>query len=127
MIKGIDYPEWYSQESLDTVLRGYVFENETPKQMYQRLAKTLSLRYADMLSKTSTTVTNQWDPLQMESVWFDYMWKGWLSPASPLLSNLGTTRGFPISCFGLRIADNTYDIFTKVREMSILTKYGGGK
>lgn len=115
MIKGIDYPEWYSQESLDTVTRGYVLENETPKQMYQRVAKALSNYLPPHINAN-----------HYEKVWFNYMWKGWLSPASPVLSNVGTNRGLGISCYLLRVDDTTLNIFDKVTEMSILTKFGGG-
>ena len=42
----------------------------------------------------------------MEEIFFEYIWKGWLCLASPVLSNTGTDRGFPISCFGIDVADN---------------------
>ena len=46
--------------------------------------------------------------------------------ASPVLSNTGTDRGLPISCFGIDVADSIYDIGTKNLEMMLLAKHGGG-
>jgi ribonucleoside-diphosphate reductase alpha chain len=62
----------------------------------------------------------------MEDVFFNYIWKGWLCLASPVLSNTGTERGLPISCFGIDVADSIYDIGKKNLEMMLLAKHGGG-
>ena len=43
-----------------------------------------------------------------------------------MLSNTGTDRGMPISCFGIDVADSIYDIGTKNLEMMLLAKHGGG-
>ena len=62
----------------------------------------------------------------MADTFFDYIWKGWLCLASPVLSNTGTERGLPISCFGIDVADSIYDIGKKNLEMMLLAKHGGG-
>ena len=46
--------------------------------------------------------------------------------ASPVLSNTGTDRGLPISCFGIDVADSIHDIGKKNLEMMLLAKHGGG-
>ena len=46
--------------------------------------------------------------------------------ASPVLSNTGTDRGLPISCFGIDVADSIHDIGAKNLEMMLLAKHGGG-
>jgi ribonucleoside-diphosphate reductase alpha chain len=43
-----------------------------------------------------------------------------------VLSNTGTDRGLPISCFGIDVADSIQDIGTKNLEMMLLAKHGGG-
>ena len=48
------------------------------------------------------------------------------SLASPVLSNTGTDRGLPISCFGIDVADSILDIGQKNLEMMLLAKHGGG-
>ena len=57
---------------------------------------------------------------------FDYIWKGWLNLATPVLSNTGTDRGLPISCFGIDVADSIFDIGKKNLELMLLAKHGGG-
>ena len=62
----------------------------------------------------------------MAETFFEYIWKGWLCLASPVLSNTGTDRGLPISCFGIDVADSIIDIGQKNLEMMLLAKHGGG-
>ena len=110
--KGIDYPEWGDTEVYKkTITGGYLYNGETPKEAYTRVAKTVAKR----LHKP-----------EMEEVFFDYIWKGWLCLASPVLSNTGTDRGLPISCFGIDVADSIIDIGHKNLEMMLLAKHGGG-
>ena len=44
----------------------------------------------------------------------------------PVLSNTGTDRGLPISCFGIDVADSIYDIGSKNLELMLPAKHGGG-
>ena len=62
----------------------------------------------------------------MAETFFEYIWNGWLCLASPVLSNTGTDRGLPISCFGIDVADSIQDIGQKNLEMMLLAKHGGG-
>ena len=62
----------------------------------------------------------------MAETFFNYIWNGWLCLASPVLSNTGTDRGLPISCFGIDVADSIQDIGQKNLEMMLLAKHGGG-
>ena len=109
---GVDFPTWGNTEIyVKTISRGYLLEGETPKDAYWRVAATAAKR----LQKP-----------EMASKFFDYIWKGWLNLASPVLSNTGTERGLPISCFGIDVADSIHDIGAKNLEMMILAKHGGG-
>jgi len=110
--KGVDYPEWADAEVYKkTIQGGYLYNGETPKQAYRRVASTVARR----LQKP-----------EMEETFFEYIWKGWLCLASPVLSNTGTERGLPISCFGIDVADSILDIGNKNLEMMLLAKHGGG-
>ena len=110
--KGIDYPEWGDTEVYKkTIAGGYLYNEETPREAYKRVAKTAARR----LHKK-----------EMADTFFDYIWKGWLCLASPVLSNTGTDRGLPISCFGIDVADSIIDIGQKNLEMMLLAKHGGG-
>lgn len=54
------------------------------------------------------------------------MWKGWLNLASPVLSNMGTDRGLPISCFGIDTPDSIRGIGLTNAELMRLSSLGGG-
>jgi ribonucleoside-diphosphate reductase alpha chain len=66
------------------------------------------------------------DKPQLATKFFDYMWKGWLCLATPVLANTGTDRGLPISCFGIDVGDSIYEIGSKNLELMLLAKHGGG-
>ena len=57
---------------------------------------------------------------------YDYSSKGWLSYATPLLSNGGTSRGLPISCFLAAAEDSREGIFSHWTEIGWLSSVGGG-
>lgn len=106
-------PEWMQEEGFQTLLRGYLLPDETPRQMYWRLAIAAS--------NYQMGLTIEW-----AHKFFDAMWKNWLCPASPVLSNMGTTRGMPISCNGISIGDSIDSIFLKSHELAVLSKNGAG-
>jgi len=109
---GVDYPTWGNTEIyVKTISKGYLLKGETPKDAYWRVCATVARR----LGKP-----------EMASKFFDYVWKGWLNLATPVLSNTGTERGLPISCFGIDVADSIFDIGNKNLEMMLLAKHGGG-
>lgn len=110
--RGVDIPEWGCTEVyLKTISRGYLLDGETPKDAYWRVA---------------TTVARRNRKPELASKYFDFIWSGWLNLASPVLSNTGTERGLPISCFGIDVADSIADIGGKNLEMMLLAKHGGG-
>jgi len=110
--KGEDYPAWGNNDVYKkTISGGYLFDGETPKEAYQRVSKAVARRL--------------YKP-EMAETFFNYIWNGWLCLASPVLSNTGTDRGLPISCFGIDVADSIQDIGQKNLEMMLLAKHGGG-
>ena len=110
--KGVDYPTWGDTEVYKkTIIGGYLLLGETPKEAYKRVSNAVARRL--------------YKP-ELADKFFDYIWKGWLCLASPVLSNTGTDRGLPISCFGIDVADSINDIGQKNLEMMLLAKHGGG-
>ena len=108
----VDFPSWANTEIyVKTISKGYLLPGEKPKDAYWRVAT----RVAQRLNKP-----------QLATKFFDYIWKGWLNLATPVLSNTGTDRGLPISCFGIDVADSIYDIGSKNLELMLLAKHGGG-
>ena len=109
---GVDYPIWgHTETYLKTISKGYLLAGEKPKDAYWRVC---------------TTVAKRLGKPEMASKFFDYVFKGWLNLATPVLSNTGTERGLPISCFGIDVADSIFDIGTKNLELMLLAKHGGG-
>ena len=110
--KGIDYPNWGDTDVYKkTIGGGYLYNGETPKEAYERVCYHVARRL---------------ERPELAKTFFEYIWKGWLCLASPVLSNTGTDRGLPISCFGIDVADSIYDIGNKNLEMMLLAKHGGG-
>ena len=111
-IKGTDYPEWGDTEVYKkTISGGYLLNGESPLDAYKRVCSTVARRL---------------DRPELASKFLEYIWNGWLCLASPVLSNTGTDRGLPISCFGIDVADSIKDIGQKNLEMMLLAKHGGG-
>ena len=111
-VKGKDYPSWGDNDVYKkTISGGYLINGESPRDAYTRVAKTVAKRL--------------YKP-ELADKFFDYIWKGWLCLASPVLSNTGADRGLPISCFGIDVADSIQDIGNKNLEMMLLAKHGGG-
>ena len=109
--KGKDYPEWMDEVALSTISKGYLLSEETPKKAYRRVANAVAIRL------------NRPD---LENKFFKYIWNGWIGLASPVLSNTGTDRGLPISCFGIDTPDSIRGIGLTNAELMRLTSYGGG-
>ncbi len=57
---------------------------------------------------------------------YDYAGRGWYSFSSPVWSNYGLARGFPISCFGTYVEDDTRSILRAHVEVGMMSKHGGG-
>ena len=108
----VDFPSWGNTEIyVKTISKGYLLPGEKPKDAYWRVA---------------TKVAQRLNKPQMATKFFDYIWRGWLNLATPVLSNTGTDRGLPISCFGIDVADSIFDIGNKNLELMLLAKHGGG-
>jgi ribonucleoside-diphosphate reductase alpha chain len=57
---------------------------------------------------------------------YDYISRLWFMPATPVLTNSGTKRGLPISCFLNRVGDSMDSIAEAVHENIWLAAKGGG-
>ena len=127
-IKGTDYPKWMEEEGLKTLKRQHLLEQETPAGMYERIVDTLEKRYLQMLINTNKFSLDECkEKANYARVkWYNYIWKGWLCPSTPICANVGTKRGYNISCFTVRLDDTLDSIYQKVHEMSMLSKMGGG-
>ena len=109
--RGKDYPEWMDDVAVSTISKGYLLPGETPRKAYRRVSNAI----ADRLNRPD-----------LANKFFKYIWNGWIGLASPVLSNTGTDRGLPISCFGIDTPDSIRGIGLTNAELMRLTSYGGG-
>jgi ribonucleoside-diphosphate reductase alpha chain len=105
-------PAWMSQEAVDTLSRGYLRVGETPRGMFERVAKT----GAKYLTKTPG----------IEEDLFEIFWRGYIGGASPVISNFGANSGLPISCYSNHISDSVPSIYSHLKESAALSQHGGG-
>ena len=108
---GKEYPEWMDEISLATISKGYLLPGETVRKAYRRVANAS----ADRLKKP-----------ELANKFFKYIWNGWIGLASPVISNMGTDRGLPISCYGIDTPDSIRGIGLTNAELMRLTSKGGG-
>lgn len=122
-------PEWLSEEGLKLLKTGYLWEEETPKGMWKRVARAAAFRYKTNSNKSFIGIEDETDSTlneYLEERFFELLWKGWLGAASPILSNLGTPKGLPISCYSSYVADTRESIFKSWEEIGWMSSIGGG-
>lgn len=109
-------PEWYTTGSWQMFKQKYLYGTDTAvKGQFERIAKTAAKHLE------GTYLYNN-----AESKFFDLLWKGYLSPSTPILANMGTNRGLPVSCSGSVISDSVDSFYKNLHETAILTKHGFG-
>lgn len=105
-------PEWYTTAGYQLFKERYLWAN-TPREQYETIAATLAAHIP--------TNTERW-----KNSFFELLWKGWLSPSTPVLANTGTTRGLPVSCSGGYVPDSIDGFYSHRKEVALLTKHGFG-
>lgn len=105
-------PSWMTQEAIDTLSRGYLRAGETPRGLFERVAKTAT-KYLGHPPGVGKDI-------------FEVLWRGFLGGASPVLSNFGASSGLPISCYSNHIADSVPSIYSHLKESAALSQHGGG-
>lgn len=110
-------PDWYSTAGFQMFCEKYEYETNgrSVRGQFERIAKTA----ASHLKGTKYEV-------DAEQKFFEMLWKGWLSPSTPVLANMGTTRGMPVSCSGTVAEDSVDGFYSNLHEVAMLTKYGFG-
>lgn len=107
-----DIPPWASTGGWQMFKSKYLYGCNSWREQYERIAKTAA-------SHTE-------DPDHWEKVFFDLMWKNWLSPSTPILANMGTDRGLPVACSGSYVDDSIQGFYETAAEVAILSKWGFG-
>ncbi|HEY0150318.1 MAG TPA: ribonucleotide reductase N-terminal alpha domain-containing protein, partial [Allosphingosinicella sp.] len=79
--------------------------------------------YQDLFARVSSAYADDAEHAQRV---YDYMSKLWFMPATPVLSNGGTGRGLPISCYLNSVSDSLEGIVGTWNENVWLASRGGG-
>lgn len=108
-------PEWYTTAALQMFEEKYEYQTNgrSVKGQFERIAKTAAKHIEKEFPEA-------------ESKFFNLLWSGWLSPSTPVLANMGTDRGMPVSCSGGVVGDSIDSFYKSQHELAMLTKYGFG-
>ena len=110
-------PDWYSTGGYQMFKEKYEYQTEgrSVRGQFERIAKTAAKHLIGTKYEKDA-----------EGKFFNLLWKGWLSPSTPVLANMGTNRGMPVSCSGTVVEDSVDGFYSNLREVALLTKYGFG-
>lgn len=102
---------WLNKDSRSFLEKDYLLAGVTPE---------------DRIRQIADTAENILGIEGFSDKFYGYMAKGFYSLATPVWMNFGLDRGLPISCYGIDIQDDTFDILRATAEIGALTKMGGG-
>lgn len=105
-------PMWYSTGGYQLFKAKYLYNASSWKEQIERICRTAA---------NHTTNPSYWEPK-----FYELFWNGWLSASTPVLSNMGTDRGMPVSCSGQYIPDSIQGFYTSLAETAVLSKNGFG-
>lgn len=108
-----ELPDWFTTHGWQMFKEKYQYEGQSLRETYWRIARCA----AKHLPKDQDIWAQKF---------FDIAWKGWLAFSTPVLANMGTPRGCPVSCSGQFISDSVYGFYSNRLETAILTKNGFG-
>jgi ribonucleoside-diphosphate reductase alpha chain len=103
--------KWLNKDSRTFLSRGYLDDNVSAEERITQIAN----RAEEILGIEGFSKKFE-----------EYMALGYYSLSTPCWTNFGTTKGLPVACYGSYIPDVTSDILSKVGEIGIMSKLGGG-
>ena len=107
-----EVPEWMTTGGYQMFKQKYMWEGKNVNETFKRIA-TCAAQHTE-------------DPDVWEEAFLDILEKGWLGASTPILANMGTDRGMPISCSGQLVGDSIHDFYNSAHELAMLTKAGFG-
>jgi len=105
-------PQWMSTGGLQLFNSKYLYDAKDFREQVERIA--------------ATAARHTYSPDEYSRKFFDLIWNGFLSCSTPILANMGTSRGLPVSCSGGYIKDSIDGFYSSRRETALLTKHGFG-
>lgn len=107
-------PEWFTTNGYQLFKSKYVLPGETVLSTYERISK-----------RAASYLPNDMQDEAYEN-FLELMTKGWLALATPVLANMGSPRGCPVSCSGGYVDDSIHGFYDSQLESALLTKNGFG-
>ena len=92
----------------------YTVDGQSVRERYETIARTAGELADEMYARE--------DGVSWTERFFEAIWNGWLSPSTPVLSNLGTDRGLPVSCEGSYVEDSVWGFYETLKEAAILSQ-----
>ena len=108
-----DVPDWYTTQGYIMFKRKYSWQDETVKEALYRVSSQLSNHVLDKYPEA-------------QEKFYELMWSGKLAPSTPVLCNVGTNRGQPVSCSGSYVGDSIDSFYTSYHEAAMLSQAGYG-
>lgn len=110
-------PSWYTTGGYQMFADKYEYDTngQSVKGQFERIATTAAKHLVGTVFEK-----------EAKDKFFELLWNGWLSPSTPVLANMGTSRGMPVSCSGTVAEDSVDGFYSNLHEVAMLTKYGFG-
>ncbi len=107
-------PDWLTGPGYQLLTGKYLTEEDNDlKKTFTRISRTCASHMPS-------------DNKKWEKTFFDLMWSGDMALSTPILSNLGTNKGLPVSCQGSYIEDSVYGFYETTQECAVLSQEGFG-
>lgn len=110
-------PDWYTSAGYQLFKEKYEYDTNgrSVRGQFERIARTAAKHLVGTKYEA-----------EAEAKFFNLLWEGLLSPSTPVLANMGTNRGMPVSCSGGTITDSIHGFYSDLTETALLTKHGFG-
>lgn len=106
-------PEWMTSAGYQMIKEKYLHQ-PTIKDQFSLIARTAAKHIPEAQRETAY------------NKFFWLMWEGIMSCSTPVLANMGTDKGLPVSCSGNYIDDSISGFYEARLENAVLTKHGFG-
>lgn len=122
-------PDWMSTSGYQMFKQKYLYQADNPREQFMRIANTAA-KHAPKVRPSYLKRMGEFDDGYPQQYWedkfFHVLWNGYVACSTPILANMGTTRGCPVSCAGSVCEDSIEGFYDAYREIAILTKQGFG-
>jgi ribonucleoside-diphosphate reductase alpha chain len=108
-------PEWLTTPAWQLIQSKYLTgKDSTLLKTFKRIAKTAAKHLPDSIKS------------HYEKRFFEEMWSGNLALSTPILANMGTDKGLPVSCTGNYCEDTVSSFYDTTKECAVLSQLGFG-